>query len=213
MCPAGIVLACAVAALVDPDLPVRLGAPAPDWAVEAAAGRPGALSRHVRHYKRDAALLVAKPGESLPMATLKEAAAALAQLNIDLLTVPPLPGRDRPGLEPIAPATLLVDAGGVVRRIEPGRLLRGKVLQEFIGQWREGREAFFASCARCHEDDGSLESCEDVKPLVGIGNRLTPAQVYERLRAGKLSETDVLIGSRFYKRKEVEELVVFVRGL
>lgn len=52
-----------------------------------------------------------------------------------------------------------------------------------------------------------------MKPLTGIGNRLTPAQVYERLRVGELGEVDVLIRGRFHKRKEVEAVVVFVRGL
>ncbi len=137
----------------------------------------------------------------------------LSKRDADLLIVPPQPGQERQGLEPLAPATLLVDSGGVVRRIEPGLLLESAKLEEFVEQWRLGREVFLVSCARCHGDDGALQSCEDVKPLTGIGNRLTPAQVYERLRAGELGELDVLIRGRFHKRKEVEAVVVFVRGL
>lgn len=193
--------------------PLRLGAPAPDWTVESAAGKQASLSRHLREHKRDAALLVPRPGQAIPKTDLETAAKRLRERNADLLVVPPQPGPDRPGLEPVAPATLLVDSGGVVRRIEPGRLLTGKDLEEFIDQWRLGREVFLTACARCHGDDGSLESCIDVKPLTGIGNRLTPAQVYERLRVGELGKGDVLVRGRFHKRREIDAVVVFVRGL
>lgn len=193
--------------------PLRLGSPAPDWAVESAAGGQASLARHLRDHKKDAALLVPRQGQSIPRPDLEAAARRLGERGVDLLVVPPQPGPGRPGLEPIAPATVLVDSAGVVRRIEPGRLLAVKELEEFVEQWRLGREVFLTACARCHGDDGSLEVCGDVKPLTGIGNRLTPAQVYERLRVGELGKEDVLVRGRFHKRKEVEAVVVFVRGL
>jgi mono/diheme cytochrome c family protein len=101
----------------------------------------------------------------------------------------------------------------VVRRIETGKLPAGGELEQFLDQWRLGRDVFLSACARCHGDDGSLEICGDVKPLTGIGNRLTPAQVYERLRPGDLGRGQVLIRGRFHQRREVEAVVVFVRGL
>lgn len=193
--------------------PVRLGAPAPDWQAMAPSEQSVSLSRHIRQHKRETVILAPRQGETVPGAVVEDAAKRLAARDADLLVVPPKPGAPREGIEPLAPATVLVDSGGVVRRIEPGRLLEGKDLEEFVDQWRLGREVFLVSCARCHGDDGSLEICGDVKPLTGIGNRLSPAQVYERLRVGELGELDVLIRGRFHKRKEVEAVVVFVRGL
>ncbi len=209
---AGMALAW-LAALAFGEPPLRLGAPAPDWTVELPRGGSASLSRHLRERKREAVVLVPKPGEAVPGDVLRESARSLAAHEADFLVVPSRPGSVRTGLEELAPATLLVDSGGAVRRIEAGRLLSGTDLADFVEQWRLGREVFLASCARCHGDDGSLEICGDVKPLTGIGNRLTPAQVYERLRAGELSDVDVLIRGRFHKRREVEAVVVFVRGL
>jgi len=206
-------LAIAAALAGAAQLPVRLGAPAPDWQAVAPSGQSVSLSGHLRQHKRETVILAPRQGETLPAAAVEDAAKRMAAHNADLLVVPPKPGAPREGIEPLAPATVLVDSGGVVRRVEPGRLLEGKDLEEFLEQWRLGREVFLVSCARCHGDDGSLEICGDVKPLTGIGNRLTPAQVYERLRVGELGEVDVLIRGRFHKRKEVEAVVVFVRGL
>ncbi len=190
---------------------LRLGAPAPDWTVETASGKPASLSLRLRQHKRDAVLLVPRAGGAIPRQDIERARKQLAERDADLLVVPPNPAAGRP--DPIAPATLLVDSGGVVRRIEPGRLLNGMDLEEFLDQWRLGRGVFLSACARCHGDDGSLEVCGDVKPLTGIGNRLTPAQVYERLRVGELSQHEVLVRGRFHKRPEIEAVVVFVRGL
>lgn len=188
---------------------VRLGAPAPEWTVETAGGQQVQLGDYLRQHRREAVVLAPRPGESIPRARLEEDAKRLAGREAELLVLPP----DQPAIGLERPAALLVDAGGAVRRIETGRLLAGRELEEFLDQWRLGRDVFLSACARCHGDDGSLEICGDVKPLTGIGNRLTPAQVYERLRPGQLSGDQVLIRGRFHKRKEVEAVVVFVRGL
>lgn len=195
------------------DPPVRLGAPAPDWAVETADGRPGSLPSFVRQHKRDAVLLVPRAGEAIPRQDIERARKKLAERDADLLAAPSRPDAERPGFDPTSPATLLVDSGGIVRRIETGRILNGKDLEDFLDQWRLGRGVFLSACARCHGADGSLEVCGDVKPLAGIGNRLTPAQVYERLRVGELSQHEVLVRGRFHKRPEIEAVIVFVRGL
>lgn len=191
------------------ELPIRLGAPAPDWTVETVSGRQTTLLQHLREKKRDAVVLAPGGDGRLQRAELEDRARRLAQRDVELIVLPP--GFSAGRLE--TPATILIDSGGAVRRIEPGRLLAGKELEEFVDQWRLGRDVFLTSCARCHGDDGALEICGDVKPLTGIGNRLTAQQVYERLRVGELGESDVLIRGRFYKRKEVEAVVVFVRGL
>jgi hypothetical protein len=200
-----------IAAAADP--PVRLGVPAPDWAVETADGKPASLFSHLRQHKRDAVLLVPRAGEAIPRQDIERARKELAERDADVLVAPSRSDAGRPGLDSAAPATLLIDSGGIVRRIEPGRLLNGKDLEDFLDQWRLGRGVFLSACARCHGDDGSLEVCGDVKPLTGIGNRLTPAQVYERLRVGELSQHEVLVRGRFHKRAEIEAVVVFVRGL
>lgn len=103
--------------------PLRLGAPAPDWAVETPAGKGASLMDCVRRQKRETVLLAPGAGEAIPKADLEKAAARLAESGADLLAVPPQPEPGRPGLDSIAPATLLVDASGVIRRLEPGRLL------------------------------------------------------------------------------------------
>jgi hypothetical protein len=193
--------------------PLRLGAPAPDWTVETASGKPASLQRFVRQQKRDTVLLVPRAGEAIPRQDIERTRKKLAERDADLLVAPSRSDAERPGLDSAAPATLLIDSGGIVRRIETGRILNGKDLEEFLDQWRFGRGVFLSACARCHGDDGSLEVCGDVKPLTGIGNRLTPAQVYERLRVGELSQHEVLVRGRFHKRPEIEAVVVFVRGL
>ncbi len=191
------------------------------WSASAPRGAGPGLHRGLRirqerwlqRHKRDAVLLVPGPEDALPEGFRAADSRALAALDADLLFAPPQAESGQPGLGAAAPATILVDSGGIVRRIETGRLLAGKELADFVEQWRLGREVFLYSCARCHGDDGSLNIRGDVKTLTGIGNRLTPAQVYERLRVGELSDIDVLIRGRFHKRKEVEAVVVFVRGL
>jgi hypothetical protein len=150
---------------------VRLGAPAPDWTVEDAAGRRTQLSQHLRERKREAVVLAPRQGEAPPRPAPEQAEKRLAQREADLLVLPPDAGAA--GLE--RPGVVLVDAGGVVRRIETGKLPDGGELEQFLDQWRLGRDVFLSACARCHGDDGSLEICGDVKPLTGIGNRLTPA--------------------------------------
>lgn len=199
----------AALALASMQAPVRLGAPAPEWVVEAAGGERVKLGDYLRQHRREAVVLAPRPGEPMPRARLEEDAKRLAGREAELLVLPP----EQPAIGLERPAALLVDAGGAVRRIETGRLLAGRELEEFLDQWRLGRDVFLSACARCHGDDGSLEICGDVKPLTGIGNRLAPAQVYERLRPGELSGDQVLIRGRFHKRKEVEAVVVFVRGL
>ncbi|GIU73912.1 MAG: hypothetical protein KatS3mg004_0999 [Bryobacteraceae bacterium] len=190
-------------------LPLRLGAPVPDWQVETVDGVKTCLHEYQRQHRREAVLLAFRQGERVPRGDLEQAARRLAEREADLLVLPPEALQGSVEL----PAALLVDSGGVVRRLEAGRLPTGKALEAFVDEWRLGRDVFLTSCARCHGDDGSLEICGDVKPLTGIGNRMTPAQVYQRLRVGELGETDVLIRGRFYKRREVEAVVVFVRGL
>jgi mono/diheme cytochrome c family protein len=167
----------------------------------------------VRRQKRETVLLAPGAGEAIPKADLEKAAARLAESGADLLAVPPQPEPGRPGLDSIAPATLLVDASGVIRRLEPGRLLAADDLVDFLTQWRLGRDVFLTACARCHGDDGALQSCMDVKPLAGIGNRLTHAQVYKRLRPGDLGGGKVLVRGSFFTRQEIEAVDVFVRGL
>jgi hypothetical protein len=72
---------------------------------------------------------------------------------------------------------------------------------------------FNATCARQHGEDGDLHTCEDVKPLVGIGRRLTEAQIRERLRIGEVNHRDLMIRGRIYNRMEADAVIAYVAGL
>jgi len=110
-------------------------------------------------------------------------------------------------------ATVLIDSGGVVRRVHAGRALAGDELAEFVSLWRQGKAVFGTACARCHGEDGALDICLDVKPLVGIGRRLSAAEIRDRLRMGELNEAEVVVRGQFFKRKEVDALIAYVSGL
>ena len=55
--------------------------------------------------------------------------------------------------------------------------------------------------------------CLDVKPLVGIGRRLSEAQIREKLHPGELNDRELLIRGEFYSRPDVEAVIVYVAGL
>jgi hypothetical protein len=111
------------------------------------------------------------------------------------------------------PGTVLIDAGGTVRRVAGGRALTAGQMAEFVSEWRMGQGVFEAGCARCHGEDGALDICMDVKPLVGIGRRLNASEIRERLRMAELNPDQYLIRSRFYKKAEVDAVIAYISGL
>jgi hypothetical protein len=177
---------------------MKLGEPAPALTVQ----NPGGQDVQLAAYRgRTAVLLLAEA--QLNPTDLDAAAAILKPLDTEVLFL-----RD-----PAQPATILIDRAGIVRRVHPGKALSGPGLEAFVRQWHEGKSVFEASCARCHGEDGALHICEDVKPLVGIGNRLTAAEIRQRLRIAEVNDREVVIRATFFKRHEVDAVIAYISGL
>jgi cytochrome c553 len=190
---------------------VKLGWLAPDLAVKDC----GHTTVHLSEYreKKTVVLLAQTQGPPLTTEVREEACRRLAPLNVAVLF---LTGDAEAGprlLEPAQAATILVDSGGTVRRIRDGQVLTGSRLAEFVAVWQAGKGIFETACARCHGVDGTLDICQDVKPLAGIGNRLTAAQIRERLRVGELNEREVLVRGQFFKRPELDAVIAYISGL
>jgi hypothetical protein len=177
---------------------IRLGEPAPALTVQARDGRRVQLAA----YRGRSAVLLLADREFKP-ADLEAAAAILKPLNTEIAFLGDFP----------QPATILIDKTGTVRRIRPGEALSGPSLEDFVRQWHEGKSVFEASCARCHGEDGALHICADVKPLTGIGNRLTPDEIRKRLRIAEVNDREVVIRATFFKRHEVDALLAYIAGL
>ena len=189
---------------------VQPGEAVPDIAVRDCAGTEVRLSAY--HQKRHVIILAEKPGVKLAPALLNSTAAELAPLDTVVLVLAGDAAENRRFLNSDPPATLLVDPGGVVRRLLPGQALTGLELVSFVKRWQFGKTVFNAECARCHGEDGDSHLCEDVKPLLGIGRRLTEAQIKEKLRMAPIND-QYLIRGQFYTKEEVEAVIVYVGGL
>lgn len=107
----------------------------------------------------------------------------------------------------------LIDSGGFVRRVGTEPSLNASSVARFVTVWLDGKQTFEAFCVRCHGDDGTLNLCEGVKPLAGIGGRLAPGEIRTRMRIGELNGDEVLIRDQFIKRRDVDALIVYVSGL
>lgn len=182
-----------------PAAEVKLGWLAPDLVVKDCGSTTVRLSEY--RPKKAAVLLAQSRGGPLTAEVREDACRRLEPLNVAVLF---LTGEA---------ATVLMDSSGVVRRIQAGQALTGSRLAEFVTVWQEGKGIFETACARCHGVDGTLDICQDVKPLAGIGNRLTAAEIRERLRIGELNERDVLVRGQFFKRPEVDAVIAYISGL
>lgn len=187
------------------------GDAAPDITVRDCSGGRVRLSAY--HEKKHAVVLAPAPGTALVPAVLADACRRLELLDTAVLVTAGGGGEERKFLDGAPAGTVLVDAGGIVRRVLAGRALTGPDLAGFVRLWQSGRTVFNATCARCHGEDGDLHTCEDVKPLVGIGRRLTEAQIRERLRIGEVNHRDLMIRGQLYTRAEVDAVVVYTAGL
>jgi len=180
---------------------VRLGRPAPELRVSDVRGNEAMLSEY--RGKSVVVLMAGGETEGRLAEIRRESQRRLGKLDTEVVS---LTGAKEA-------ATILVDAGGVVRRVLAGRVLAGGEVVDFVSVWREGKAVFEASCARCHGVDGALDICLDVKPLVGIGRRYTAAEIREKLRIGELNEEQVMVRGQFYKRAEVEAVLAYISGL
>ena len=190
---------------------VKLGEPAPDIALRDCSGADVRLSAY--HEKKHVALLAVGPGTTLAPAVLADTCRGVAALDTVVLLLAGEAPETRPFLQGAPPATLLLDPKGVVRRVLLGRTLTGLELAGFVKLWQSGKAVFRGSCARCHGPDGDREDCGDVHSLVGIGRRLSEAEIRERLRIGVINDEYVMIRETFYTRPDVEAIIVYVAGL
>jgi hypothetical protein len=189
---------------------VKLGETVPDVSLRDCSGADVRLSAY--HQKRQAIVLVEAPGAKLAPAVLNDTCRDLAARDTVVLVLAGEAAENRRLLETDPPATLLVDPGGVVRRILPGRILTGPDLAGFVKLWEFGKTVFNAECARCHGEEGDLHICEDVKPLVGIGRRFMEAQIREKLRMAAIND-EYLIRGQMFTKQEVDAVIVYVAGL
>jgi hypothetical protein len=190
---------------------VKLGEPAPELVVKDRSGVDVSLSEY--RQKKVVVLLAQGQGDRLTPDVRDDSCRRVEALNAVVLFLPNNSDASRTLLNDAQSATILIDPGGVVRRVLAGRVLTGSDLAEFVKVWQHGKLVFDTSCARCHGEDGTLDICEDVKPLAGIGNHLTAAQIRARLRIGEVNDREVLIRGQFFKRQEVDAVIAYISGL
>src|ERR1039458_10886165 len=119
---------------------VKLGDAVPDVSLRDCSGAEVRLSAY--HQKRHAVVLVEAPGAKLAPAVLDDACRDLAARDTVVLVLAGEAAENRRLLETDPPATLLVDPGGVVRRILPGRALTGPDLAGVVKLWEFGKTVF-----------------------------------------------------------------------
>jgi len=190
---------------------VKPGDVAPDLALRDRSGTEVRLSAF--RQKKLVAVLAQTPGTPLSASVLNDTCLRLDSLGSVVLFLASDTDANRKFLENAPVATLLIDPGGVVRRVLVGRVLTGPDLFEFVKFWQLGRTVFNASCVRCHGEEGDLHICEDVKPLAGIGKRLTESQIRERLKIGEVNDQDLLIRGQFFTRPQVDAVIAYVASL
>ena len=190
---------------------LRLGEPAPDLALRDCQGAEVQLTAYL--HKKNVAVLAHVPGAKPAMAILDETCRKLDALSTAVLFLETAGEANRKFLDNSSAATVLIDSNGAVRRILPGETLTGADLARFAQLWLTGQSVFTTRCARCHGEDGANNICWDVKPLAGIGKRLSEAQIRARLRAAEINERDVVIRGEFYSRADIDAVIVYVAGL
>jgi cytochrome c553 len=205
---AGLALALSV---LRPAGAVTPGQAAPDLTLRDCRGAEVRLSGY-RH-KNPVVVLAPAPGGAPAAAALEEACRRLAALDTVALVLAP-GAEGRPALLGEAQsATVLVDSTGVVRRVLPGRVLTGADLVGFADVWLAGKAVFDSVCARCHGPDGDSNICLDVKPLKGLGRRLSESEIRDRLRPGVVNDREMIIRGQIFTRQEVDAVIVYIAGL
>jgi len=189
---------------------VKLGEAVPDVSVTDCSGANVRLSPY--QHQKNAVILVEAAGVGLAPSVLRETCRDLAALDTPVFLLAGDAAENRRFLGTDSQATLLIDPLNMVRRMLIGRALTESDLARFVKVWQFGRTVFNAECARCHGEDGELRTCEDVKPLVGIGRRLTEPQIREKLRMAPIND-QYLIRSQFFTKEEVDAVVIYVAGM
>ncbi len=105
--------------------------------------------------------------------------------------------------------TFLIDRDGVIRRIERKVVpaTHGQDLVALVRKWQRGKMVYNAYCVRCHGADGNDADYPGIKPLGGIGNRLTEKEILDRT-----AETG-LVDLGAFTEQDLEALGIYVGGL
>ena len=99
---------------------------------------------------------------------------------------------------------VLLDRDGVVRLVSGADL---KAFATEVSRWATGRAIYTAQCQRCHGADGRDMQYSGIKPLAGLGKRITRAEIVERtIRSGNVDFTPMDEEAR-------RALAVYVAGL
>jgi hypothetical protein len=191
------------------DAAIVPGEPAPDLVVRDVSGNSVRLSAY--RQKKHVALLTVPPGRAAGV-DWPDTNRRLAALDTAVLFLVTDTEESREFLDNVSIATLLLDRAGVVRRVLTGRVLTGVDLAHFVELWQSGKTYFVAYCSRCHGEDGDSTLCVE-KPLTGVGQKLSPEQIRDRLRVGEMSDTEVLIRGEIIKRSQLDAIIVYVAGL
>ena len=72
---------------------------------------------------------------------------------------------------------VLLDNTGRVRLVAENNL---KTFATEVGAWAQGRDIYTSQCERCHGADGRDAQYPGIKPLAGIGKRLSRKEIIER---------------------------------
>jgi cytochrome c553 len=176
---------------------------------------------HVRNGRP--ALIVLLPGDGpqcgFPEKELLRAASELAELGWVL--IPAVTGNPAgcssqmlmhlapSTLDVNAPAFLLVDKSGVLRRVVQkvkSPLSADRLIDE-VRYWLDGIATFKAQCARCHGEDGRDTTYPGTKSLAGIGNRHTEAEILE------MTQLAGFVDLSYLSERAKKALAAFVAGL
>jgi cytochrome c553 len=83
----------------------------------------------------------------------------------------------------------------------------------WVRQLREGEAGYAIACARCHGAGGGDRSYPHIKPLPGIGGRLSREEIYRRLNPVRLGPGEISIRSHIFRPAQAEALVLYIAGL
>ncbi len=89
----------------------------------------------------------------------------------------------------------------------------GRRLLEMFESFQRGKLVYESACARCHGADGKHDEYAHIKTLGGIGNRLTPRELTERVRPVPLGSETFSVRTSVLSRKDLDSLVLYVAGL
>jgi peroxiredoxin len=107
------------------------------------------------------------------------------------------------------PSAFLIDKDGVIRRIlrpaNPERF--GQDLIELMKMWQAGKATYDGSCARCHGGDGNKADYPFIKPLGGIGRRMTEEEILQATAATGI------VNLQAFSQQELKALAIYVAGL